>query len=60
MGMGDVGEGSIGSWWAHTQWKVWVERYPVNCHSGDLRHLFLEGDEKAGDWEKKRLLLSAL
>ena len=43
-----MGEERVVSRWIHTQRDVWLGRHPVNCHLGDLRHLFFEGDEKAG------------
>ena len=39
--------GGVRSQWTHTQREVWVRQHSVNCHPGDLRHLFLEEEEKA-------------
>lgn len=34
-------------WGVGSQWEVWVKKHFVNCHHGDLKHLFLGELEKA-------------
>lgn len=50
MGVELRGEREVGSQWGYSQWEVWGKDHLVCCHPGNLRHLFLQEEEKSGCW----------
>lgn len=49
----------LGSLWMKGHWLMsgYFLQHPVCCHHRVLRQLLFEGDEKAGSWDKKNIVI---